>query len=193
MFSEDICRLFRKSEKDFTRERVLSFAKVVILMVSGHKFSLQNAVNKFFSRLGEVFSTPTASAYCQAKQKVKAEVFVHLNKVLTTDFYELYEAQGQVLRWHGHRLLGADGTILNVPENEATKKVYSLHRNHRKGEQSARLQALGMVLYDLLNDVGLKGGITKAHSWENHLMFKEVWSETEVSRLEDVFRFNENL
>jgi hypothetical protein len=32
----------------------------------------------------------------------------------------------------------------------------------------------------LLNDVGIKGAITKAHSWENHLMFKELWSETAV-------------
>lgn len=147
-------------------------------MVSGHKFSLQNAVNKFFSGIGAVFSTPSASAYCQAKQKVKAEVFVHLNDVLVKDFYRLYKTDGEVLRWHGHRLLGADGTKLNVPENEATKKVFSLHRNHKLSSQSARLQALGMVLYDLLNDIGIKGALTKAHSGENELMFKELWSET---------------
>lgn len=154
---------------------------MVILMLSGHKFSLQNAVSKFFSRLGEVFTTPTGSAYCQAKQKVKAEVFVHLNQVLTVDFYQLYEAEGAVRRWHGHRLLGADGTNFNVPENEETKKIFSLHSNHKSGEKSKRLQALGMVLYDLLNDLGIKGAMTKSHCWENHLMMQELWEEVEVS------------
>jgi hypothetical protein len=156
----------------------LNFAKVVVLMLSGHKFSLQNALNKFFSRLGVVFSTPTASAYCQAKQKVKAEVFVHLNDVLTDDFYQLYEMDNQVLRWHGHRLLGADGTKLNVPDNEQTRKVFSLHHNNKPAAHGARLQALGMVLYDLLNDLGIKGAITKAHSGENELMFQQLWSAT---------------
>jgi hypothetical protein len=164
IFSQKTQESFRKSQKDFTRKRLLNFAKVVTLMLSGHKFSLQNALNKFFSRLGAVFLTPTASAYCQAKQKVKAEVFVHLNEVLLDDFYQLYETDKQVLRWQGHRLLGADGTKLNVPDNEQTRKIFSLHHNNKPPEQGARLQALGIVLYDLLNDIAIKGALSKAHS-----------------------------
>lgn len=179
MFAQQTRDRFRKSQNDFTRKRVLDFAKVVTLMLSGHKFSLQNALNKFFSRLGAVFSTPTASAYCQAKQKVKAEVFIHLNEVLVNDFYQLYDKDEQVLRWHGHRLLGADGTKLNVPDNEQTREVFSLHHNNKPAAQGARLQALGMVLYDLLNDIGIKGALTKAHSGENELMFRDLWSATQ--------------
>lgn len=145
-------------------------------MLSGHKFSLQNALNKFFSRLGAVFSTPTASAYCQAKQKIKPEVFVHLNDVLVADFYQLYEADHQVLRWRGHRLLGADGSRLIVPDNELNRKVFSLHHNQKTSQTSARLQALGMVLYDLLNDIGIKGALGRSHMGENELMFEQLWS-----------------
>ncbi len=178
--SEQVSEKYRQKTKDFTRKRRLDFAKVVILMLSGHKFSLQNAVNKFFSGIGQVFEMPTASAYCQARQKVKAEVFVHLNEVLVKDFYQLYEEEGEVLRWHGHRLLGADGTRLNVPENEETKKVFSLHRNHKPAPESARLQGLGIVRYDLLNDFGLRGALTKAHYGENALMFEALWSATQA-------------
>jgi hypothetical protein len=178
MFAQQTRDRFRKSQNDFTRKRVLNFAKVVVIMLSGHKFSLQNALNKFFSRLGAVFSTPTASAYCQAKQKVKAEVFVHLNEVLVNDFYQLYDNDEQVLRWRGHRLLGADGTKLNVPDNEQTREVFSLHHNNKPAAHGARLQALGLVLYDLLNDIGIKGALTKAHSGENELMFQQLWNAT---------------
>jgi hypothetical protein len=178
MFAQKTCEAFRTSPNAFTRKRLLNFAKVVVLMLSGHKFSLQNALNKFFSRIGAVFSTPTASAYCQAKQKVKAEIFVHLNEVLVQDFYQLYEADKQVLRWRGHRLLGADGTHLNVPDNEQTRNVFSLHHNQKTSDKSSRLQALGMVLYDLLNDIGIKGALTKSHCGENDLMFEQLWSAT---------------
>jgi hypothetical protein len=152
-------------------------------MLSGHKVSLQNSLNKFFSRIGAVFSTPTASAYCQAKQKIKAEVFIHLNDILVDDFYQLYGSDEQVLRWRGHRLLGADGTKLNVPDNEPNRKVFSLHHNNKPPQHGARLQATAMVLYDLLNDIGIKGALSKAHRGENDLMFEQLW---EATREDDV-------
>jgi hypothetical protein len=175
LFSHKTCAAFRTSQNHFTRNRVLNFAKVVVIMLSGHKFSLQNALHKFFTRLGAVFSTPTASAYCQAKQKVKAEVFVHLNEVLVNDFYQLYEADNEVVRWRGHRLLGADGTKLQVPDNQANREVFSLHHNVKASDKAARLQASAMVLYDLLNDIGIKGALGKAHLGENELMFQQLW------------------
>ena len=75
-----------------------------------------NSLNKFFSIIGEVFKVPTDSAYCQAKQKVKPEVFVHLTGKLRADFYRLYGADEEVKLWHGHRLMGGDGTKLNLPD-----------------------------------------------------------------------------
>ena len=75
-----------------------------------------NSLNKFFSVIGEVFKLPTDSAYCQAKQKVKPEVLVHLTEQLNEDYYRLYGADEEVKLWHGHRLLGGDGTKLNLPD-----------------------------------------------------------------------------
>ncbi len=38
----------------------------------GHKLSLQNALNRGFKALGRIFQVPTASAYCQARQKINS-------------------------------------------------------------------------------------------------------------------------
>ena len=72
---------FRVKATDFTRQRVLSWRTVVVLILSGHKVSMQNALNKFFRVLGQLAHVVTASAYSQARQKVQPEVFVHLNEV----------------------------------------------------------------------------------------------------------------
>jgi hypothetical protein len=85
--SSETCQRFRRAERDFTRERVLTFVRVVVLIVLGHKLSLQTTLNKFFSALGLVFAVPTASAYSQARQKLKPEVYRHLNEVVCEDFY----------------------------------------------------------------------------------------------------------
>jgi hypothetical protein len=93
-------RQFRVKATDFTRQRVLTWRRVVVLIVSGHKVSLQNAVNKFFSAVGEVWRVVTASAYSQARQKVQPEVFVHLNEVACEEYYTRYGAEGEVEVWH---------------------------------------------------------------------------------------------
>ena len=89
-----------------------------MIMLRGQKVSLQTAVNKFFSALGEVWRVVTASAYRQARQKVQPEVFVHLNAVACEEYYARYEAEEEVVLWHGHRVLGMDGSYLNLPDTE---------------------------------------------------------------------------
>jgi hypothetical protein len=173
--SVELSVLYRQKRTDFTRHRVLGFSQVVVLILSGHKLSLQNALNKVFKAFGRVFEVPTASAYCQARQKIKAEVFVHLNESVVEDFYRLYGAEEKVKRWHGQRLLGSDGTYLNLPDTKELRKAFSVHRNQHKGEKQATVQALGMVLYDLLNDIGVRGAIAPSHSAEKSLLFGQLW------------------
>ena len=149
-------------------------------MLSGHKVSLQNALNKVFKALGKVFEVPTGSAYCQSRQKVKAEVFIHLNASVRDDFYQLYGAEEKVKKWRGHRLLGSDGTYLNLPDTKELRRAFSVHRNQHTDEKFAYVQALGMVLYDLLNEVGVRAAIAPSHSAEKDLLFNQLWGELKV-------------
>lgn len=119
---------FRVSDKDFTRHRVLTFTIVTVSILRGHKFSLQNALNKVFETLGKLRQTPTNSALCQARQKIQPELFVHLHQAVRDDFYKLYGQDGEVLTWRGHRTLGYDGSDLNLPDTPALRKAFSVQR-----------------------------------------------------------------
>lgn len=172
MFSSELCVKFRKAAKDFSRNRVLDFRRVVVMILSGKKSSLQNALNKFFSVIGELFQVPSASAYCQAKQKVKPEVFEHLSEKLVADFYQLYGADEEVRLWHGRRLIGGDGTRLNLPDTEQLRSGFGVNRNQHRGKSYERVQATAVVLHDLLNDLGLRAVLGAAHSSEKSLLFE---------------------
>jgi hypothetical protein len=126
--------------------------------------------------LGEVFQVPTASAYCQARQKIQPELFRHLNEVVGQDFYELYGADHQVKLWHGHRVLGADGTYLNLPDTPETRARFSVQRNQRA--EGERVQALASCLYDLRNDLGVDAVIGAKQAEKNHL-FGSHWAATQ--------------
>jgi hypothetical protein len=161
-------RRFRVQATDFTRERVLTWQTVVVLMLRGQKVSLQNAVNKFFSAVGDVWRVVTASAYSQARQKVQPEVFVHLNAVACEEYYTRYGAEQELELWHGQRVLGVDGSYLNLPDTEETRREFSVQTNqHVGGEQ---VQALASVLYDLRNDVGLSAALGPKQA-EKNLLF----------------------
>ena len=58
-------------------------------MLRGHKQALQTTLNKLFTALQWVDQVPTASAVCQARQKIQPELFLHLTGQVTDYFYTL--------------------------------------------------------------------------------------------------------
>jgi hypothetical protein len=170
---------YRVSDKDFTRQRVLTFTIVTVSILRGHKFSLQNALNKVFEALGKLRLTPTNSAFCQARQKISPELFVHLHQTARDDFYQLYGQDGEVLSWRGHRVLAYDGTNLNLPNTPDLQKAFSIPRN-QKGAQG--VQALAGVLYDVRNDIAI-GAQLGALQAEKNFLLNDLWSGTKPGDL----------
>jgi hypothetical protein len=162
---------YRVGERDFTRQRKLTFSIVVLMILRSHKLAIQNGLNKLFRALGLLFQVPTASAYSQARQKISPDVFVHLHKLVQHEFYTLYGAEDAVQLWRGHRVLGADGTYLNVPDTPETRTTFSLQTNQHKGV--GRVQALASVLYDVCNDIGVDAVLGPIQA-EKHLVFQHV-------------------
>jgi hypothetical protein len=172
-----VVKRFRVKAKDFTRERVLTWPVVIVVMLRGQKVSLQTAVNKFFSAVGEVWRVVTASAYRQARQKVQPEVFVHLNAVACEEYYARYGAEQEVVLWHEQRVLGVDGSYLNLPDTEETRREFSVQTNQYVGGE--QVQALASVLYDLRNDIGLTAALG-AKQAEKNLLFGTHLAATQV-------------
>jgi hypothetical protein len=143
-----------------------------MLILRGHKFSLQNALNKVFGALGKLRLVPSASAYCQARQKLDPALFQELTKVTAQDFYRLAGQEGTVATWRGHRLLGADGSKLTLPDNPDLRKAYSVQRN----SLTQTVQALSVVLYDLRNDLGLAAKLGPIVAEKQYLF--DLWEQT---------------
>jgi hypothetical protein len=175
--SPQIIACFRVADTDFTRHRVFSFAMLAVLIVRGHKLSMQNALNKFFSSLGQVWHVPSSSAYSQARAKLKPELFLYLNQVVQQDFYELAGQAEHVRRWRGHRLLGLDASFLNLPDTTETRAAFSVQANQHEGAEC--VQALASVVFDLLNDVGVSAGLGRRQAEKNFLFTEHLATTSE--------------
>jgi len=160
-------RQYRVKDQDWTRQRKLPFQRVATLILRGHKLSQQNALNRLFRELGEVEQVATASAYTQARHKLKPELFIELNQLVVSHYYRLYDEQHGLRRWHGRRLIGVDGSYLNLPDTAELRAAYSVQRCQY--EESARVQALASIAYDLLNDVAISAGLSAKQAEKNFL------------------------
>lgn len=157
-------------KEDFIRKRALTFSMVIVMILRGHKISLQSTINKVFTSLDRIWEIVSGSAYSQARKKLKAEVFVELNEVAIEGYYEEYGKDATVKLWKEHRLLGVDGTYLNLPDTKEMRKEYSIQSNqHRE-----RVQAMGSVLYDLRNDIAINAEIGKIQAEKNFIFEKHL-------------------
>jgi hypothetical protein len=92
------------------------------------------------------------------------------------------------LSWRGHRLVGTDGTYLNLPDTQELRQAFSVQRNQHAGAESEQVQALAVVLHDLRHDLGLAAAIAASHSAEKDLLF-QLWPQT---RRRDVLILDRN-
>lgn len=114
---------------------------------------IENFVKHITGFIGDkLFSTFTKSAFVQCRNKIQPEAFVHLNKVLTNEFYT--DNQESVKLWKGFRLLATDGSRMTLPNTEELKNYYGLSKNQTN---TGVVQARVSVLYDVLNKYVLDG------------------------------------
>ena len=124
-------------EKDFTRNRKLSFESMVSFILAMNGNSLYTELMTYFNYDVKTAST---SAFIQQRSKIRPDAFKHLFQQFTAS-YDQYKY------FRGYRLLAVDGSTFNIAHNPADEKTYIKSSTAKKGYNSLHLNAL----YDLTN------------------------------------------
>jgi hypothetical protein len=116
------------------------------------KRGLQDELDEFFKALngGKVATrVVTKSAFCQARCKLDYRAFIELNQAQVDYFYQESEPQ----RWFGLRLLAIDGSMADLPQNEAISDHFGVWHPYSGGTcAKARLSQLYDVLHKITVD-----------------------------------------
>jgi len=172
-----VCWRHRRRPEDFTRERVLTFPVLMLLLLQKSLKSLQARIHEFLSELAEGAAGLKLSggALTHARAKLRASAFVELNEsaVLATVYGP--EHAGLVQRWFGHRLLGVDSSLMRLPSSVATGEAFGWVQcaNHH-GPLERYPQGRVSVLYDVLNQVGLKALLVSSAVAETELAHQHL-------------------
>lgn len=138
------------------------------MILKGHKYSMQNSLNKFFSQINNLDNLPTASAYCQARDKIKPEIFKVMSTKAVSDFYSLYNTK----TWKSRRLISIDCSKINFSNTEELRGKYKIINNN-SGEY---VQGLSSFMYDVLNEITLNAEldtikVEKDFLFNDHIKF----------------------
>jgi len=172
--SEFTLNKYRVHEKDFTRKRKLCFDGLALCMLKLLRQNIQLELISFFEKastsLSKAVSSYTSSAFVQSRKKVKPDLFYDLSALIANDFY--VDNDKAVKLYKGHRLIGVDGSTINLPVNKNTIKSYGAFNNQTQTNDVV----LGRVsiMYDLLNEIVLDGILCNYNEGEVSLSRKHI-------------------
>ncbi len=136
----------KMNPKDFTRNRKLPFTRLVLFMLNLVRKSIQVELDRFFTLL-DLQEHPPASkqAFSKARMKLSSETFIRLNDRLVEQFY----ADGAFRKVKNYRLLGVDGSTIQLPSSDEITEVYG-------GQPGASFpMARASVVFDVENEITL--------------------------------------
>lgn len=138
---------------NFTRDRVLTFRVLAVLMLTIGTKSLQTRMNSFIPRLGLSQITVDKSAYSRARHKLRHTAFIELNQVAVVQ--TMYE-DGDYEACKGFRILAIDGSKIRLPEyDDKVAETFGTMAYANGQVSGTHPMALASVCYDVLNRIAL--------------------------------------
>lgn len=130
-------------EKDFTRDRKISFVSVMKSILSFGGGTLTNEllkINKFS------IDTPTSSAFVQQRNKISPKAFSTLFSMIHLEF-------DQNIRYKGYRLMAVDGSHIHVPTNSQDEDAFVQCKENERPHNEFHLNAMFDILQKVYTDV----------------------------------------
>jgi len=164
-------RRHRRRSADFTRQCVLTFSVLMLLLLQKSLKSLQAHAQEFFWQLSQGVHPPSVSAgaLTHARAKLCPSAFVELNQAVLQTVYGLAHSS-LVQRWREHRLLSVDSSLVRLPGHAAVGEKFGWVQcaNHH-GPLERYPQGRVSVLYDVLNQVALEAWLVGSTVAETEL------------------------
>ena len=165
LFSEDFKERHRQKQTNFTRQRHLPFAIVVIFLLNLVKRALQDELDEFFKLLdgAEIaVRLVSKSAFIQARRKLKYEAFVELNRAQVNYYYDHFDTE----KWKGLHLVAVDGSMSELPDTEEISAHFGVWHPAAGGTcPKARVSQM----FDVMNKVTLDAIIAPKENGERTL------------------------
>lgn len=152
----------RFSDKDFMRNRKLSFSTVMMLLIQKSMKSLQLKLNEFVTRFVASATTITASAFSQARLKLQPEAFKELSDGVLSFVYSDQSHK----TFYGFEIIAVDASTLRLPDSETIRMNFPALVIQNQHQQDYYYAGQFIGLYDCLNRTALHAALNPDQTYE---------------------------
>ena len=184
ILSENLKENFRKTDKDFTRNRILTYDKMLILLLQKWVKSLQLRLNEFALKLDLMLSN---SAFTQSRSKILPEVFDHLNlETIIKRFYDLKKNEAWYDTFWDFRILAIDWSKIRLPdEKDIQEKYWKIKNINMNKKESYYTGWILSVLHDALNNLALDYILEESKYPEIALAIRNIQNLSKLPKIEN--------
>ena len=187
--SESFMKDHRANSSFFTRERKLTFPRLLSILLQKSVKPLQVMLNEVMSKLDSELVTVSNSAFSQARAKLLHTAFIELNeKAIIEPFYK----NGEFKTWRGFRVLAVDGSKIILPDTKDIRAFFGVIKikNQVEGYKGSYPCALASVLYDVLNNIPIDARIS--HAKESEYLLARQHLSSSCSEENDLMLYDRN-
>ena len=150
---------------DFTRDRKLSFEKVIELILSMKGGSLENELYDFFGKDPKAIAS--SSAFIQQRDKLTDDLFIDL-------FHNFTNAMTDMKLYKGYRLLAVDGSDINIAYDKESD-TYIKPQKTKSGAMTKGFNQYHLnAVYDLMNKVYAEATLTPKTQADERKAFVDI-------------------
>ena len=179
LFEQSFIHRHRSCPKDFTRTRRLCFGFVMVLVLQKTLRSLQLHLHDFFEKLcsiqGTLAGSVSASAWSQARKKLRHTAFIELNEEAVLS--SAYSSPQSLCFWQDYRLLAVDSSVLRLPRSHILLEHFGGQEELSNDKGPCRFQrpvphCRLSVLYDCANRLVLHAQVGSYKDNERGLLLE---------------------
>ena len=172
---------FRKSPKDFTRNRKVTFTTMILLILSSLGRSIQAGIDEFIITMNTDFDTYSKQAFSKRRQCIKPEAFLKILKLSSEFFYE----NADFKTFHNYKILAVDGSKIDLPYNKQLMDKYGC----QKGTNNS-IQALASCVTDVMNNIVVDQILAPCCANERLLAQQHIQHLNEVKTGKEIILFD---
>jgi hypothetical protein len=164
--AKEYLEMARRKPTAFTRIRKMPFHDIIYFILSSKNRSVQSELDEFMRQKG--VETMSRQAFSKSRENIDPYAIARLNRKVIEKFEN---EDSEVLTYKGYRLIGVDGTIIDLPNTPELREAYGFSSN-ASGKEYAK--ALSVMAFDVLNKLILEAGLDRYDDGEKTLIMTVV-------------------
>ena len=155
----------------------MGFSDIVLFQLNMVNKSMQKEINSYFKEVKKDKMKYDKSAMSKARQKISPSLYEDLNSRFIE---EIYEDKKSVKLYHGLRILGIDGTTIELPnmgilkDKKQTKDIQNIYGRRANNSGELGVISKASTLYDLENNIVLDGILNSYASSERAMAVEHI-------------------